>query len=47
MLSSQSPSANLPLKRKAVEMVLPGLGSAAVIFGIGRLASILLGIEVG
>ena len=40
-------SANLPVKRKAIEMVLLGLGSAAVTFGIGRLASILLGIEVG
>ena len=38
-------SANLPVKRKVVEMVLFGLGSAAATFVIGRLASILFGIE--
>jgi len=38
-------SANLPVKRKVVEMMLFGLGSAAATFIIGRLASILFGIE--
>lgn len=40
-------SAGLAIKRKIGEMVLAGLGSAAITFAIGRLASIILGVEVG
>lgn len=40
-------SADLPIKNKILEMVLAGLGSAAVTFMIGRVFSTLFGIEVG
>ncbi len=40
-------SANLALKRKMIEMILAGLGSAGATFVIGRAASFLLGIEIG
>lgn len=40
-------SADLNVRRKIAEMVLAGLGSATLTYGIGRAASILLGIEVG
>jgi len=39
-------SANLPIRRKIAEMILAGLGSAGTTFAIGRLASIILGVEV-
>ncbi len=40
-------SADLNVRRKIMEMVVAGLGSATLTYGIGKLASILLGIEVG
>jgi len=40
-------TAELSIKRKALELMLAGLGAAAITYGIGVLASILLGIEVG
>ncbi|MCP8309902.1 MAG: VIT1/CCC1 transporter family protein [Candidatus Methylarchaceae archaeon HK01M] len=40
-------SANLPVKRKMLEMIIIGLGSAGATFLVGRAASILIGIEVG
>ena len=39
-------SANLNIKLKMIELVIAGLGSATITFLIGRLASLLLGIEV-
>jgi len=39
--------AGLSIKYKALELIIGGLGSAAVTYLIGRLASTLLGIEVG
>ena len=39
-------SADLPVKRKMLEMIAFGLGSAGVTYVIGRIASILFGIEV-
>lgn len=39
--------ANIPVKKKAAEMVLLGLGSAAATYAIGRVASLLLGVNVG
>ena len=39
-------SAKLSIKKKTLEMILAGLGSAAVTFVIGRAASTVLGIEV-
>jgi len=39
-------SAKLSIRKKIFEMILAGLGSAAVTFAIGRFASIILGIEV-
>ncbi len=39
-------SANLDIKSKMIELVLAGLGAAAITFLIGRIASIILGIEV-
>jgi len=39
-------SVDLPVKRKMLEMVAFGLGSAGVTYVIGRIASILFGIEV-
>ena len=39
-------SANLPIKKKILEMIIAGLGSAGVTYIVGKLASILLGIEV-
>lgn len=38
--------ASLPVRRKALEMVLVGLGSAGSTFLIGRMASMLFGIKV-
>lgn len=38
--------AGLSIKKKILELVIAGLGSAALTYIIGRLASILLGIEV-
>jgi len=40
-------TAELSIKIKVAELILAGLGSATVTFAIGKLASILLGIEVG
>ncbi len=40
-------SAGLSMKRKAAELILSGLGSAAITYLIGVTASIILGIEVG
>lgn len=40
-------SADLNVRRKITEMIVAGLGSATLTYGIGKLASILLGIEVG
>ena len=37
---------NLSIKRKMIELVIGGLGSATLTFIIGRLASLLVGIEV-
>ena len=37
---------NLSIKRKMIELVVGGLGSATLTFIIGRLASLLVGIEV-
>ena len=39
-------SADLPVKRKMLEMIAFGLGSAGVTYVIGRIVSILFGIEV-
>jgi len=39
-------SANISIKKKVLELLLEGLGAAGVTFLIGRLASLLLGIEV-
>lgn len=39
-------SANLGIKRKVLELIIAGLGSATVTFAIGKLASLLFGIEV-
>ncbi len=38
--------AGLSIKKKMLELVIAGLGSAALTYIIGRLASLLLGIEV-
>ena len=38
-------SAKLSIKKKTLEMILAGLGSATITFVIGRAASIVLGIE--
>ncbi len=40
-------SAELSIGKKMLELVLTGLGSATLTFLIGRLASLLLGIEIG
>ncbi len=40
-------TANLKIKAKMIELMLAGLGAATLTFIIGRIASILLGIEVG
>ena len=40
-------AAEIGIKKKALELVLAGLGSATLTFLIGKLASWLLGIEVG
>ena len=40
-------SASLSIKAKMMELVVAGLGSATLTFIVGRIASILLGIEVG
>ncbi len=39
-------SAGIKIKRKIIEMVLSGLGAAAITYVIGKIASILFGIEV-
>ena len=39
-------SAGLSIGRKAVEMILAGLGSALLTLAIGRAASLILGIEL-
>jgi len=39
-------SADLPIKKKILEMILAGFGSAAVTFTMGKLFSILFGITV-
>jgi len=39
-------SADLPVKRKVLEMILAGFGSAAVTFMIGRLLSAIFGVTV-
>ncbi len=39
-------SAGLSIKWKMLELICAGLGSAILTYGIGRLASMLLGIEV-
>ncbi len=39
-------SANLDVKMKMIELVAAGLGAAAITFAVGKIASILLGIEV-
>ena len=39
-------TAELSIKIKIAELMLAGLGSAILTYGIGKLASILLGIEV-
>ncbi len=39
-------SANLGIKRKILEMILAGLGSAGATYAVGRLASTVFGIEV-
>ncbi len=39
-------SAGLSIKWKILELICAGLGSAMLTYGIGRIASILLGIEV-
>jgi len=39
-------SAEVNVKSKIVELVLTGLGSATLTYVIGRIASLLLGIEV-
>jgi len=39
-------SANLRIRIKVLEMIIAGLGSVAITFVIGRIASMLLGIEV-
>ncbi len=39
-------SADMPAKRKMVEMMLVGLGSAGISFAVGRLASAILGTNV-
>ncbi len=40
-------SSGLAIKKKVLELVLSGLGSAIVTYGIGAVASILFGIEAG
>ena len=40
-------SASLAVKKKVIEMILAGLGSAGVTFIIGRVLSMLFGVEVG
>jgi len=40
-------SASLTVKKKVIEMILAGLGSAGVTFIIGRVLSMLFGVEVG
>ncbi len=40
-------SSGLAIKKKVIELVLSGLGSAIVTYGIGALASMLFGIEAG
>ena len=39
-------SAGLSIEWKMLELICAGLGSAMLTYGIGRIASILLGIEV-
>lgn len=39
-------SANLNIKKKMLELIIAGLGSAMITYSIGKLASILLGISV-
>jgi len=39
-------SADLPIKKKILEMVLAGFGSAAITFTMGKIFSILFGITV-
>ncbi|MEM2906146.1 MAG: VIT1/CCC1 transporter family protein [Candidatus Bathyarchaeia archaeon] len=39
-------SANIPVKRKIVEMIIAGIGSGTITFVFGRIASMLFGIEV-
>ena len=39
-------SANLSIRRKMLEMIISGLGSAGVTFIVGRIASLLFGVEV-
>lgn len=40
-------SAGLSIKTKITELILAGIGSATITFLVGRIASVLLGIEVG
>ena len=39
-------TASLNIKKKIVELLVAGMGSALATYTIGRLASILLGIEI-
>lgn len=39
-------SANLEIKRKILELIIAGLGSATITFIIGKIASLILGIEI-
>ena len=40
-------SANIEVKRKVFELIVAGLGSTTITFIIGRIASLILGIEIG
>lgn len=39
-------SANLDIKKKMIELIITGLGAAMITFAIGKIASMLLGIEI-